>query len=212
MAPLSPAPSPHGAPPPSSPTPAATQALAATPASPPASRATSTMSPSATPFFPLGRSKAQRWEDSSPSMVDLEGPPSPPPRPSYRDVVASRPVLVERGPPPAKSKPSSCRVLTSVVGHCSISLPKTKDDGWHKVENRHARRRRLLESRALRRRFPEDLLGKCSNCLSVNHRVASCMPAHGGSQHRGCNVPLPAAAVGLAPGPYPGPDGFLFFL
>jgi hypothetical protein len=165
---------PHGAPPPSSPTPAATQALAATPASPPAPRTTSTMSPSATPFFPLGRSKAQRWKDSSPSMVGLEGPPSPPLHPSYRDVVASRPVLVERSPPPAKSKPSSCRVLTSVVGHCSISLPKTKDDGWHKVENRHARRRRLLESRALRRRFPEDLLGKCSNCLSVNHRVASC--------------------------------------
>jgi hypothetical protein len=125
-------------------------------------------------FLPVRPPKAQRWEDSSPSAAGSEGPPSPPPRPSYRDVVASRPILVERGPPPAKTKPSSCRVLTSVVGHCSISLLKTNDDGWHKVESRRAHRRRLPRSHAHCQRFSEDLQGKCFNCLSVDHRAASC--------------------------------------
>jgi hypothetical protein len=99
------------------------------------------------PFFPSGRSKAQRWEDSSPPTAGSEEPPSPPPRPSYRDVVASRPALVERASSPAKAKPPPCRALTSIVGLCFSSLSKAKSDGWIKVESRRARRRRLLQVR-----------------------------------------------------------------
>jgi hypothetical protein len=138
---LSSALAPHGAP-------ATNQAPAATPTSPPpTSRITITLSPSAAPFFPLGRSKAQRWEDSSPSTAGSAEPPSPPPHPSYRDVVVSRPTPVERVSSPAKAKPPPYRALASVVGFCS-SLSKTKSDRWHKVEGCRARCWCLLQARA----------------------------------------------------------------
>jgi hypothetical protein len=113
------------------------------------------------------------------------------------------------GPPPAKSKPSSCRVLTFVVGHCSISLPKTKDDGWHKVESRA-----LVVDASL---SPMPSVGVSRKTFGANASIASPsitvmlhvatlpaasavlspstarMPARGSSQRRGCSVPPPGS-------------------
>jgi hypothetical protein len=124
------------------------------------------LSSAAEPFFPSGRSKAQRWEDASP-----DGRISPLPRPSYRDVVASRPVSLEKQPTPLKPQP---RALASVIGCCPISLSKSTGGGWQRVERRRTRHRRLHQSHPACRCFPEDLRGKCFNCLSLDHRAVRC--------------------------------------
>jgi hypothetical protein len=150
-------------PPPSSPPPMTTQASAATPSpSPPASCITSTLSPSTAPFFSSGRSKAQRWEDSSPLAAGSEEPPSPPPRPSYRDVVASRPAPVERASSSAKAKPPPRCALAPVVGLCS-SLSKAKSDMWIKVESRWAFQRTPAAHPAC-----------CFRCFEPGHRARVC--------------------------------------
>jgi hypothetical protein len=158
--------SPHVSPRPPSPAPAATSCPTHSVA---ASLSSSSLSPAAAPFFPSGLSKAQQWKDASPSVDTSEDPPSPPARPFYRDVVASRPAPVKK-PPPLSQQP---RQLASVVGFCSFPCPKD-DGGWQRVEGRRARHRRLRQSRPCRRGFPEDLRGKCFNCLSSGHRAATC--------------------------------------
>jgi hypothetical protein len=54
----------------------------------------SSLSPEAHPLVSSGRSKAQRWEDSSPTVACAKE--SSPPRPSYRDVLAPRPATAAR--------------------------------------------------------------------------------------------------------------------
>jgi hypothetical protein len=160
-------PSPRGAPPPP------TSTLAATPAAPrPAPpRLLHHLLPisSAAPFFPSGRSKAQWWEDASPSAASSEGRPSPPQRPSFRDVVIGQPAPVEQG----LTRESPPQRLVLVIGHSLLSFPKAGGE-WHQVVSRRVRRRRLLQDRPPRRRFPEHLRGKCINCFSGNHRAAGC--------------------------------------
>jgi hypothetical protein len=166
MALLSSAPSPRSAATPPSSSPVATPALAATsPSLSPAPRSTtsSSLSLAVEPFFPSSRSKAQRWEDAS-----LDGRVSPVPRPSYKDIVASRSVPLEQHPSPPKP-----RALALVIGCCSISLSKSVG-GWQRVDSRRTRCRRLCQPRPARRHFLEDLRGKCFNCLSFGHRAAKC--------------------------------------
>jgi hypothetical protein len=163
----------------------------ATPTSPPsASRTTTTLSPAAAPFFPSGHSKGQRWEDSSPSTAGSEEPPSPLPRPSYRDVLASRPVLVQRVPPPPPRvknlfPPCAC------VRHWLLLFLPIKD--WSRRPRAMGgiralpHRQRLLQSRDPRRRCPKDPGASASiSCLLTIMLLLV--------------VALPAASVVLSPG------------
>jgi hypothetical protein len=183
-------PSPRGAPPPP------TSTLAATPAAPrPAPpRLLHHLLPisSAAPFFPSGRSKAQRWEDASPSAASSEGHPSSPQRPSFQDVMIGQPAPVEQGP----AQESLPRRLVSVIDHSSLSFPKA-DGEWHKVVRRRARWRRLRQDRPPRWRFPEDLRGNCFSCFSGNCQAAKCRRPTCCFEpgHRSCDCPRRLAAL-----------------
>jgi hypothetical protein len=103
----------------------------------------SSLSPEAHLLVPSGRSKAQRWEDSSPSAACAKE--SSPPRPSYRDVLAPRPataarVLKSQSATAARvlNSQSAARVslaappprpaLRSELSFCSMSCPRQRLD------------------------------------------------------------------------------------
>ncbi|KAF8670485.1 hypothetical protein HU200_050501 [Digitaria exilis] len=129
------------------PTPAAIPAPAATPALLSPSKASySPLSSEARPFVPSGRSKTQRWEGSPPvSGVKV----SPPPRPSFRDVVLSM------------AAPVSPRiVLRSEIGLCTVRRAEPDQDGWVEVVDKRTRRRPAVGAQRSRREVPADLRGR----------------------------------------------------
>jgi hypothetical protein len=116
---------------------------------------------------PSGRSKAQQWVDSSPSPTSSDVPP--PSRASYRDAVLSQ--------PQAKSELHFPRPAPrSEVGFCSQSQLNTDEQGWT-LGCRRRRRSGRCRPHPLcppHRQVPEDLRGRCFNCLSSSHRAAAC--------------------------------------
>jgi hypothetical protein len=122
--------------------PAASLAAAPSPGARP--RSPSSLSPDARPFFPSGRSKSQRWEDSS--LVVSSADVTSPLRASFHDVLLSQPTQAESEPKPVEVAPPR-PALCSVVGHCSVRPPWADSDGWVKVESRCARRCRLSQAR-----------------------------------------------------------------
>jgi hypothetical protein len=128
------------------------------------------LSPDAHPFFPSGRSKAQRWEDSTPSpprSLAAASRSSPSPRPSYRDVVISQPTPKPSLPIPPGSRP----VLRSEVGFYHLSTKRPDHEGWCLVQCRFPRLSKAPHSRW---QVLEDLRGHCFNCLSTSHRAVAC--------------------------------------
>jgi hypothetical protein len=92
----------------------------------------SILSPNAQSFVPSGRSKAQRWEDVS--SAGSSAGESPPQRPSFQDVLLSRPTLEPTPAPEVAHQPK----LRSVLGHCTLRqdqrLPQRMVDGsWSSV-------------------------------------------------------------------------------
>jgi hypothetical protein len=132
----------------------------------PRSSSPSSLYPEARPFMPCGRSKAQRWEDSIPIAACAEK--SPPPRPSYHDVLAPRPATVARvlksqsaaRVPTAAPRPA----LRSELSFCSVSCPRQRvdDDDW------------TLSRSHPCRAVSKDLRGRCFNCFSTRHRATVC--------------------------------------
>jgi hypothetical protein len=138
MSPLSqPLPTTRGAPSSPSPTPATTQAPAATQPVDPSPKAP--LSPVAQPFVPAGRTKSQRWQDSSPDGSSSSSPA----RASFWDVLLARPTAaaMEQKMVSQKSSPRPRPARTSP----SIPLRSSwvTEDGWERVESRRSRRRRL---------------------------------------------------------------------
>jgi hypothetical protein len=143
-------------------TPSPAPATAQSPASStllPCPNSPSSLSPAAHLFMPSGRSMG----DSSPSSSYAEL--SPPPRPSYRDVLAPHPATTTRV---LKFQSATATqvlaavprpALRSVLGFCSVS---------------HCHRHPPLSRSHPRRAVPEDLRGRCFNCFSTRHRAAVC--------------------------------------
>jgi hypothetical protein len=134
-------------------TPVTTPVLAATLRFVHSSRATTPPSEVPAPLFsprvvPIGRSKAQLWGDLSPSS----------------------------GGTPARSfAPASFRELLLHLKVAAASPPPLDvEEGWQIVESIRTRRNRLYPTLRHRRQLPDDLKGKCFNCFSSSHRVASC--------------------------------------
>jgi hypothetical protein len=141
MSPLSqPLPTTRGAPSSPSPTPATTQAPAATQPVDPSPKAP--LSPVAQPFVPAGRTKSQRWQDSSPDGSSSSSPA----RASFWDVLLARPTAaaMEQKMVSQKSSPRPRPARTSP----SIPLRSSwvTEDGWERVESRRSRRRRLAQA------------------------------------------------------------------
>ncbi|GJN13350.1 hypothetical protein PR202_gb00044 [Eleusine coracana subsp. coracana] len=165
-------PSPPGArPAPISPTPAATSTPSLSSKAPGSS---SSLSPLASPFRPSGRSNSQRWEECSPGS---DGEPSPLQRPSsYKDAL-----LVPSSPPPTKAPPKRA-VVDRAAPRSQVrfaNLPRTNAgaanvDGWQHAVSKSARRKMARQACRPRRSVPEDLRGRCFNCLSRSHRAISC--------------------------------------
>jgi hypothetical protein len=123
----------------------------------------SSPSPDARPFLPSGRSKSQRWEDST--LPESSGEGSPPARASFRDVLLSRPAPSQQAPKPTSlvaASPPPRPPLRSTVGFCSLCPSQASEDGW-----------RMAARRIPHRGVPPDLRGKCFNCFSL-HRTADC--------------------------------------
>lgn len=119
----------------------------------------------------VGRSKGERWRDANPSS-SAGGSSS---APTFREVLLSggasssaSPLLAEvKVPPPSK--------VVLMARPCQVSIGEGPDaSGWQRYESRHARKKRLKESRGPRRRIPEDLKGRCFNCFATSHRAAVC--------------------------------------
>jgi hypothetical protein len=165
----------RGASPLPSPTPAAAPAPATTsPAQlPNASRSSpSSLSPLAPPFVPAGRTKSERWY--GPSAVSREV--SPPARPSFREVLLSRPVAAALEPKKILEAacPPSLR-LSSEIGLCSLRPSAPGAGEWKTVESRRSRCRRLAQvllHHGLDGRV--DLRGRCFNCFAFSHHAAAC--------------------------------------
>ena len=124
-----------------------------------------------------GRSKFQRWSNTSPISSSSGG--SWAALRSYKDAA----LAMDGYPaptPPSSVPPRPCRApLAGAVGSSEAdqlvhsqgsarSLPS--EGGWQVV----ARRRSGRPPPAPRRWSPEDLRGRCFNCLSPSHFVASC--------------------------------------
>ncbi|KAF8719878.1 hypothetical protein HU200_024639 [Digitaria exilis] len=157
------------------------------------------LSPAAQPSIPAGRSKTQRWTDSSLSPSSGERAISC--APSFRDVVASMAASVVH---PMKTKMTTPPriILHAAASRPSPERPKPDEDGWTKVQGKQARKDRMEAVRRPRRPVPEDLRGRCFNCLSFSHRVATCRrmtrclrclaPGH---QVSGCPLAAPAGTA-----------------
>ncbi|CAO2163824.1 unnamed protein product [Urochloa humidicola] len=162
-----------------SPTPASTPEPAATHPTAPAKP--STQAPAthtivrSTP--PAGRSKVQRWSDSSPASASSGGSAAAVSgRPSYRDVVATsvNSAAPSRPPSPAVAKPPP-RIILRPSARIPPPPRRTKDaEGWEQVESRYKRKERAAGLRRPRRPVPVDLRGRCFNCFSGEHRAAQC--------------------------------------
>jgi hypothetical protein len=180
-APRSPAP---GASPPSSPTPVPTPGPAATSpaasvASPVASAATSlppapvfpsTLSPSGAASASRGRSKNQRWRDSSPPSSVHSSPVAP----SFRDVLLGGAAMPVNQVAAAAAVQHHPRIVLRTRTCARLPHPELDKQGWLRVQSRRTRKRLLRRQRGPRRQVPPDLRGKCFNCFSPTHRAADC--------------------------------------
>ena len=119
---------------------------------------------------PSGRSKAQRWVESSPASSPRQPRPSHSGAPSYRDVLA--PPVTSVKPTLVELQPSAARSWETALPSLSRALPET--GGWQVYESRHRRRRRLRQPCPPCRPVLDDLKARCFNCLSSTHRAASC--------------------------------------
>jgi hypothetical protein len=144
------------------------------------------LSPFAKPFVPKGRSKAQRWVESSPlsstsgSSLDAHGAPAPefagpPKEKSFKDALLSGADRAASPAQPVQEQPGPTKIVNIRKEGRVSSTPRRgpDEDGWQMVEHRQARRRRQAQH-VPRRQIPADLRGKCFNCLSASHRAAVC--------------------------------------
>jgi hypothetical protein len=158
-----PNPSPSSA---TTPVPLTTQPPVPPPSSPRAPHITS-LSPEALPFVPSGRSKAQRWQDSTPSVFDGEVArllPRCPALPAGQVTSASCSTVGGNHRPSSPPPP-----LCSVVGFCNLRPVQIDKDGSCLVERKRSRCRPAPQTRRRhhpRRSVPEDLWGRCFNCFS----------------------------------------------
>jgi hypothetical protein len=124
-----------------------------------------TLSPTAATSLPEGRSKFRRWTDSSPSGSPAGDGSSP-----FRDVVVSLLAVPRGASSPALDRHSvRCR-LGSLAPRQALNIGP---GDWMKVETRAAKRRRLKANRR-HRPLPEDLQGRCFNCLRPGHFAVDC--------------------------------------
>jgi hypothetical protein len=148
----------------------------------------SSSSAAVVPSLPAGRSKAQRWADS--------GPLSPACRlggtfaaKTFCAAVLSQPAV--RAQPAARARPATSSCVSSAWSVPIMRLknyhgdrrlqgtsPPSDVEGWIKLETRWSRRRRCLAERPRpplpHRPVPQDLRGRCFNCLAMSHRAAAC--------------------------------------
>jgi hypothetical protein len=153
--------SPHCSPSAATPAPAANQPLP----NPRAPSSPTTLSPDAPPSLPSGRSKTQRWIDSSPPSSSVEA--SPTTCRTFRDVLLSQPLMAVPAPKP----------VTEMAAPAPLAGADSRqgDEGWQLVQRKCSQRHPPPQARhPPRRAVPEDLRGRCFNCLSFQHRAASC--------------------------------------
>jgi len=181
-------------------------ATASTDPSPPETSApilTPTSSAEASPCDILGRSKSQRWTDSSPDSPDGDQSIlAAGNRPSFCDVVLhprSSPGAISRSPSPrilaeqSSSGATATQPSSSVPSPLEIAVqsphispgykhrwfrgleraPKKDADGWVKVRSKKTRQRSAKLLRASKA-VPVDLIGRCFNCFADDHFAVSC--------------------------------------
>ncbi|KAL6601754.1 hypothetical protein ACP70R_044974 [Stipagrostis hirtigluma subsp. patula] len=172
----SPLPSPDAQPPPNplpvpTPGPAATStaATAALPSLTASGSPSSVSSPSEC-YVLKGRTKEQRWTDSSPSSSS-GGSTSL----TFRDALLTQVSGSVAVPAPAMQvEPRPVKIVLKTRRR-QVPAPAAPDaQGWQKVEGRRARKARLRELRGPHRPVPVDLQGRCFNCFSWKHRAADC--------------------------------------
>ncbi|KAG2537327.1 hypothetical protein PVAP13_9NG262946 [Panicum virgatum] len=156
----------------------------------------SSLSPEATPFYPSGgRGKLLRWKDATPS----DGETSPP---SYRDALLRSPPLARRvafaselaagGAPPLGSVldrlgpalvilAGARRRLDALAAAREGAAPAVDEEGWTKARGPRSRRRRRQRlgqrqepATSSSPRITPEFAGRCLNCLSYSHLVATC--------------------------------------
>jgi hypothetical protein len=126
-----------------------------------------------------GRAKSQRWKDASPVPSSSGG--SGTVSRSYREVVLviggranpSPPIVDVPSPPKVahrliSTEKTGCRRPT--VQSETPTLPSHSEGEWQEVVHMRARR----AASDPRRWSPKDLRGRCFNCLSPSHFVATC--------------------------------------
>jgi hypothetical protein len=144
-----------------------------------------------------GRSRLERWQDSSPAGGSDSLPGRKSPHKLYRDVVAVQPVVVasvEGSDPllcvpsqrsqgkkcgPVRSSPSQRPQVRKTCGPVQSSRPgravsqEACGDDWTVVESRRSRKQRVkLERQCV---LPLDLVGRCFNCLAQGHFAFQCL-------------------------------------
>jgi hypothetical protein len=140
------------------------------------------------PSLPAGRSKAQRWADSGP-LSPACGLGRTSAAKTFCAALLSQPAV--RARPAARARPATSSRVSSAWSVPVVRLkdcpgdrrlqgisPPSDAEGWIQVETRWSRRRRRLAERPRlplpRRPVPQDLRGRCFNCLATSHRAAAC--------------------------------------
>jgi hypothetical protein len=161
-----------------------------TPASTPGSADTLRLPTSgqASPSRSGGRSRFERWRDASPRSAESDSFPwRKLPTKSFYEVAAAarkvtapapvaRPVCSQEGCSSSVQKRSVYGLSSTASGMAQVARSAEKlVGGWQLVESKQSKRRRLkLEPQRQRRPVPEDLAGRCFNCLSQDHFSFQC--------------------------------------
>jgi hypothetical protein len=159
-----------------------------TPASTPGPAATVHLPASgqASPCGSGGRSRFERWRDASPRSAESDSVPwRKLTSKSFCEVAAAG--RMDTAPAPvARPVCNRERCDSSVRKRCVSSTdtaqvvrntekPEQLVDGWQLVESKQSKRHRLkMERQHQRRPVPEDLAGRCFNCLSQDHFAFQC--------------------------------------
>jgi hypothetical protein len=136
----------------------------------------SSLSSLARPFVPAGRSKVQRWAEASP--VSLETVPAdvssevagPPVRRSIKEVALLPPPRVVRPVPRWEPHCPVIKVVARPLSPRRAPRPSPDAEGWVEVRPR----RHLRGPLPPRRSIPQDLRGRCFNCMAISHKAAEC--------------------------------------
>jgi hypothetical protein len=122
----------------------------------------------------VGRSKSQRWSDSSSTPTSSSDRLCSTPG-SYKEVVLSGSKRGTRSPPhvPSARAPlaPASRASSPVLQGRTLGRQQKDEDGWILVERRKRHPAGVLPPR---RGSQVDLRGRCYNCLSASHLVAAC--------------------------------------